>query len=142
MTAVQRDQAALTQNRKEEYKIRETNVILLKANPRNCPSRILAVARRSSRIQCPPLAMLTSSPLLTVPSQDDLEDNFAKLSHPQDPTSPIESVFKAASVRQFAAAGGDPVSDTCHCPRKVLKTFEKSGVFYFPHPRIAPQAHG
>jgi hypothetical protein len=62
-------------------------------------------------------------------TQDDLEDNFAKLSLPWDPNSPIETVFTAASaVRQFATAGGDPISDAT-ATREVLKTFEKSGVF-------------
>jgi hypothetical protein len=66
--------------------------------------------------------MLTLLAIPTVPSQDDLEDNFAKLSLPWDPTSPIETVFTAAAVatvrnRRWRSDLG------CHCPRKVLKTF-------------------
>jgi hypothetical protein len=60
---------------------------------------------------------------------DDLEANFAKLSLPWDPTSPIENVFtQVTSVRQFAVAGGDPISDAT-ATREILKIFEQSGVF-------------
>ena len=61
-------------------------------------------------------------------TQDDLEDNYEKLSAPWDPNSPIETVFTlVTSCRQFATAGGDAISDAT-AMREVLKMLEKSGV--------------